>query len=240
MRMRYLLPALLLLPPGIALLVPGPAAAFSNINALVRFHIVPATTKNPCSNTAMASPLHTHEYQLSTPTGPFYYTYLVVCNADSAAGLAGLECGIDYPGGYAPDGGLSPISIFRWSLCSDLEFPSAGWPAPGTGNLMTWTSLRCKSHIRDTGWAFTGSFIAVAGYFYMGAYAPAELQIIPRPVSGRLKVADCAAREDDLTDDFIHWAYGVAGFGPGTYDKPCTMTPDPIQPTTWSGIKSKY
>ena len=42
------------------------------------------------------------------------------------------------------------------------------WPDPQSGNLITWDSTRrCQ----------TGS-VAIAGYFYVGAYSEAELWII--------------------------------------------------------------
>jgi hypothetical protein len=63
------------------------------------------------------------------------------------------------------------------------------------------------------------------------------MSVIPRPVTGRLKVADCSGFEDDLTFPEVrpHRAGGV-GFGGEGFNSCVQIIP--IQPTTWSGIKA--
>jgi hypothetical protein len=69
----------------------------------------------------------------------------------------------------------------------------------------------------------------------MTAYNPGVLQIIPRPVDGAAKVADCSAVEDNIA---IPTHLGAAGFGDQYGYNPCGG--DPVVTTTWSGVKSLY
>lgn len=219
-------------PVGLFFLMGAPASAGPNYQAAIALHIADATTKNACQPDIRAGTLRMQQPVLSTPAGPFYFVYLVACGGSDTAGIGGLECGIDYDGNYAPAGGVSPISVFDWILCADLEFPSAGWPEPGTGSLMTWTRFNC--HHPDEA-PVPNTELAVAGYFYLAAYASGSLRVIPRPASGRLKVASCAAFEDDLTD--LPGKRGQAGFGSAFGFNSCHVA-IPTRPTTWSSIKA--
>ncbi len=176
---------------------------------------------------------------LSTPSGPFFYVFLVGLGfgddpnigGDGISTIAGLECGIDYPGAFLPEGGAGPICVFDWVNLGDLQFPSSGWPAPGGGNLITWAN--CGGvEVRRNGISY-----AVAGYFYLGAYAPAQIRVTPRPVSGSAKLARCHGSEVDLTPPHNNCALGMAGFQMSGFNGICAV---PVQEMTWSGIKSLY
>ncbi len=163
-------------------------------------------------------------------------------DGNAAAGIGGVQCGID----YNPAAGAG-VDIFSWTLCGSLEFPSGGtngpWPAAGSGNLITWDTAHCQR--TEPGGSGAG-VSAAAGYFYLSAYSPDVLQIIPRPVDGQAKVADCNASEDLI---------GGTGFPPGVSShlgsarftasgqipgyNPCGI-PVNVQPTTWSHIKGLY
>jgi hypothetical protein len=223
----------------VAIALASPASAqfvFDNDQAAIALHIGDVTSKNVCSPSVTAATMRV-DAPLSGPSGPFYYSYLLVCNGSDSTGIQGMECGIDYQGGFAPAGGAFPISVFSWTLCGNLEFPFTGWPAPGGSNLITWTDANCNIEQSEPGVPRT--VIAIGGYFYMGAYGPSTMSVIPRPASGRAKVADCSAREDDITTLFPSHL-GVAGFGaPGTGYNPCGA-PTPTRATTWGGVKSLF
>jgi hypothetical protein len=222
---------------GACLFLASSARAGSIPEPGVGVHIASVITKNQCEPPAgVTDPYHFRfvEPTLSTPEGPFYFLYVMGCNYLDR-GLGGIEFGINYPGGYEPAGGLQPICVFDWTLCADLEFPSTGWPAPGGGNLITWSTANCGPDVQPE-WFI---MYKVAGFFYLGAYSPAQFTITTRPVSGLFKVADCAAVELDLTHD--GYARGIAGFGNTSLAWPgCYSQGLPVESTTWSGIKALH
>lgn len=217
----------------LAALTASPASADTGIG----LHVVPRTGTT-CTPTIDPYRLRTDMPTLSAPTGPFYDVYVVGClrvglgpNAPPA-GIGGLEFGINYPGGYAPGGGLSPISVFDWTNCGDLQFPSSNWPAPGSGNLVTWQQARCATPL-----IVLNNSIAVAGYFYLGAYGPGRISLTVRPASGHAKIANCPGTEYDLTPNASF--LGSVGFGGLQGGNGC-LFPDPVTSSTWSGIKGGY
>lgn len=217
----------------------GVARAFDNVGAAISFHLVRVTPGSPGSCVVpglRASLMQTQGSQLSTPDGPFYYAYLLVCSASDSTKVGGFECGIQYPGSYSPGGNpAGPITIFSWTRCATMEFPSDGWPASGGGNVLTWSSASCPGTRSEPGVRY--SVIAIGGYFYLGAYSPARMYITPRPLTGHAGIADCQARVDFI-EGRIPSYLGSVGFGTFGFN---TCGPiDPVQPTTWSAIKGAY
>jgi hypothetical protein len=215
-----------------------PALAGFNEQVAISLHISAPVEKNACGLSIHPTQFTSRQPLLSGLDGPFYFVNLFACWGSDSAGIGGIECGISYHGGYSPGGGAFPINVFSWSACSDLEFPSDGWPGPNTGNLMTWTRFNCHHPDSDPGVPRTE--LAFAGYFYLAAYASDPMSVIPRPVSGRLKVADCLGAEDDLTypaGDFRPHRAGIAGFGSSQGFNSCNQV-TPTRPMTWSGIKT--
>jgi hypothetical protein len=220
------------------------AAGFDNKQAGIALHIAPANSLPPvsaCNVVVIAPTVNVQTPSLSTPVGPFFWTYLLVCNGSDSTGVAGMEMGINYNGAFNPTGGSGPIDVFGWIRCADLEFADGIWPGPGGSDLLTWTTgppngLGAHCHHTRSEPAVPRTVIAIGGYFYMGAYAPSQMFVTPRPVSGRAKVADCNSREDDLT--FASPSHlGIAGFGGAPGYNPCGA-PTPVTPSTWSGIKT--
>jgi hypothetical protein len=199
--------------------------------------IVPVRGPNDCSIVPGIDYIGDWTYSLptlSTPEGPFFSILIIACNDPDSLGIGGVEFGVEYDGGYAPGGGATPISVFQWSSCGDLEFPSTGWPAPGTGNLITWTSFNCDDAdavLPDIPHDF---MLKVVGHFYMGAYAPASFRIVPRQVSGQMAVAYCSG-----FTRIIPYPGGVAGFRTPGWPG-CLSHPLPVRPTTWSDVKTLY
>lgn len=224
----------------LALTAPGGARAFDNFHSSISLHVVqvhsgqPATCTVPGLNEGTLQP---HTFQLSSPDGPFYYVYLLVCDASDSTKVGGFECGITYPGSYNPAGDpTGPITVFSWTNCATMEFPSTGWPAPGGGNAITWSAANCPGTRSLPSNRY--SVIAIGGFFYLGAYAPSRMMVTRRPVSGHASVADCQARTDYI-DQPLQTSLGWAGFGQVGYNA-CGEHIIPVQPTTWSAIKSTY
>lgn len=216
------------------------AHAAGNLNAKIMLHALSLTTKNPCTRAANA-PTTCAGYSVSSAPlyPPSLYTYLLVVNGSQAEGVAGVQCGVDFNG--APGVG---VDVFAWSLCATLEFASTGWPQDGGGNLITWdATTRCQ-----TAGNATIGVVAVAGYFYMGAYTNDVMRVTPRPVDGFAKVANCGSVEDvpyggsplDAGVNDGNTFLGAVGFGPGTAGiNPCGRErPVGVESSTWSGVKN--
>jgi len=215
---------------GAALLaISSESFAAANANAKIAIHLMTTTTKNQCLRARVAC------QSIVTSRGLYpelSFAYVLVTDGNAAEGISGLQFGIQYDGPGAADG--VGLDIFGWAKCTDLEFitPAPAWPNSGGGNLMTWVACQ----VVEPGGAGTG-VVAVAGYFYCGAYTPACLSVTPRPVDSAGKVANCAAQEDIITGTPSHFGRGC--FGSTSGYNPCGLI-TPIENTTWSAIKSNY
>jgi hypothetical protein len=81
---------------------------------------------------------------------------------------------------------------------------------------------------------------ANAGYFYVGAYSPDELQVIVHPLTGAARVYDCDGCESVIAPSTSP-ALGSAAFaadGNSAGYNPCDSNPVPVIRTTWSRIKT--
>ncbi|HEX7879378.1 MAG TPA: hypothetical protein VF720_08210 [Candidatus Eisenbacteria bacterium] len=180
-------------------------------------HALPLTTKNFCTRTANLPSGGCAVYSLGVnnvllyPPGQFVYALVV--NGSQTEGIGGAQFGIDYNG--LPQTGLE---VWGWTNCGTSELPMAGWPAPGTGNLVSFSvPANCQ-----TGGSTSLGAVATLGYSYCGAYTPDVMRITPHPIRGKAVVANCAAVEDELFDstDPRCTALGAVGFArPGI--NPC-------------------
>lgn len=216
--------------------VPARAVPFDN-KPKILLHLKALTTKNACTTYPDLADCKTAvtRGQVGTASGPFYYMYALVATGPYRSsglggndlGVAGAQFGIDFDG--TTGGG---VDVFTWNLCATLEFTSTGWPQDGGGNLLTWDNTnKCQKNE-----------VAVAGYFYCGAYSTDTFKLIARPVDSAAKVADCNSQEIVLTPavDLGFAKFSAAGDTDGC--NPCVAGCDgvPVQPTTWSKIKGSY
>jgi hypothetical protein len=213
--------------------------AGANADAKIQLHILGTTTKGGCTRLS-ATPGCQAIVTQGALYPALYFTHVLVTDGNAAAGVAGVQFGIQYTGPGATDG--SGVDIYAWTLCATLEFltPSPAWPNSGAGTLITWDSTTRCQRFEPNG-AGTG-VVANAGYFYMAAYGPATMGITPRPIDGLAKVADCAASEDIVegvgtprTPSHL----GTVAFGGGSGYNPCGIN-TPTETTTWSNVKSLY
>lgn len=192
---------------------PLPAAAIPGLPN-IQVHLGATTQKNPCANFVPPACTGLVTSGLLNPQG--YYAYVLVTDADAAAGVAGVELGIQYDG--TP--GLG-VEIYNWQSCALLEFPSGGWPASGGGNLLVWdTGTHCQRF--EPGGPGTGA-MAVCGYFYMAAYSRDFLRIVPRPVSGQAAIDLCTSSTTVIPSDRLGWAvFSTPGVESGS--NPCLVS----------------
>ncbi len=195
---------------------PGPA---------IFLHARPANaTKNPCADLNI-----TNCYQVETrgdmaqpDVGPYYFVYLLANGNPQFTGLSGLQFGLFYQDNQA--GGMldgAGVDIFSWHPCVPLEFPSQGWPQPGSGNLMIWPAPDCQT-----------APLVVAGYFYTGAYSPDILAVTPRPVDSRASVTNCASQELVLSTSHL----GRVAFSAGATDYGCNGCLGGCPPLPWPPV----
>lgn len=221
---------------GVHLSAVSAAAEETPGGARFAVHIQPHVTGkgvSPCDESPVESLQPCSTYTTHGDVGNGYDLYVVIGQGDST-GIGGATFGITYNGLHGE--GIDVIG--DWILCaSGLEFPSAGWPASGTGNVLTWNP--------QTGCATTviaGEGVhATAGFLYVFAYGEDRFAITPHMKldSGpALLVADCTSREIPVPE----YLAGYVDFGgdpalnPGY--NPCA--PVPTRRTTWGQLKTKY
>lgn len=215
-------------------------AKYKNIGCL-------PTQNNPTQNTFIVAPCN-YTVQWNTGIGPAPnrpYAWLVVAKAPEAEGIGGISCGVDWGMVQSDPGEAMQVA---WTRCSDLEFPSGGWPAPGGGNRITWAAqTNCQRKQGD------GTFCTTtAGFFYITSYydylieaAYIRLTKNFNIVPAELKFADCAAMESDVDP----LAAGWLGINANSSDikvpgcNPCLgpcEEPVATNETTWGKVKTLY
>lgn len=208
-----------------------------NDNAKILVHLLAPTTKAQCTR---AATLPSCNAVVATgalyPT--LYFAHVLVTDGNVSAGIAGAQFGIQYNGAAG-----AGVDIFSWTNCATLEFTSGGWPAAGSGNLITFdASLRCQRTVPVGNDPLDG-VTANLGYFYCASYTPDFLAITPRPVDNAAKVADCLANEELIGGtgypSNVPSHLGRAAFGQSGAYNPCG-TNTPVEATTWTGIKGQY
>jgi hypothetical protein len=239
-RFQRVLPIVLTLL--IALVTVRPARAQLNLGpseyAKIVAHVVPYSQagSRPCTSSKAAVPCE----DMVVKGGLFpdaYYLFVVVTDGDREGGIAGVEFGIDYNGANRQG-----VDLYSWASCGTMEFPMAGWPAPGTGTLVTWDSEN-KCQRDEPGGAGTG-VMAVAGYFYVAAYSSDKFKLTVRSNSGFAKVASCEAEENIVEGSTVHFTnshLGYVSFSENAQDagyNPCGLS-KPKEETTWSDVKSR-
>jgi hypothetical protein len=134
-----------------------------------------------------------------------YIAYVLISDFNPVRGVAGVQFGISYD-----DSAQSGVDIQSWQSCALLEWPMDDWPASDTGNLLTWNQAEdCQDKAPIP-----------VGYFYLTAYTPDRLKIIPRPVDGLARIAVCGITtttqtEKDLVDNATEANMGWVDFGGG-------------------------
>ena len=108
--------------------------------------------------------------------------------------LAGLTWGVQYNWDK-----LSLAGFF--GRCADAEFPDAGWPAPGTGNTVTWNTPQTADLVQ---------LYFFFAYLSEGAGSTALLRLAPNPTQG-------GWFRDDSVPPVLD---AIAGYGSMGFDTP--------------------
>ena len=215
------------------------AMAGPNANAGISLHVTtPPVKATQCVNFAYdpgSNPFNLNGKPCNDKGTGLWDVWVVVCNANDSTGVSGAEFGIEYDGASG-----SGVDVLTWTSCADLQFPQHDWPLSGSGNLVTWEAVgNCQRNqlVADT----PGTGYAVVGFFSVLAYGQDKMSVIPRPVSGAMKTADCInGEEDDITGAMVARG-GIAQFCTGRkgYNY-CRYTTLGTNETTWGRIKTQY
>lgn len=179
--------ALLFLAIGASVLAARPALAGKNPNAKLLLHLVPYNNRATCAGGRMVT---ADKIVTKGDLFPARYTaYALVVDGTPGAGISGVQFGLAFN-----DTLKKGVDILDWQECSLFNFPTEGWPTESfTGNLLTWNQINdCDS---------TG--IRVAGYFYVTAYSPDRLRLIPRPVDNQASVISCGVTTSTPNEEVI-------------------------------------
>lgn len=203
----------------VILLMAVPVAAFAGQNAgaalLASAGSVTKTTPATCA--ALGGKLCADlTPNFNTQLAPLQsYVAVYVGRQPALTGLSGVDFGVQY----------DPNALYlpAWTHCGSLEVNGTGWPAPGSGNTVVWTSPQAGETV-------------LVGYFTMQKYAgyPSyDWTLGAHPLYGTARVVDGASQFDDLRYPAVANLMGVGGHNPE-----CGFTA--VKPTTWGNIKNLY
>jgi hypothetical protein len=164
----------------IVLQTPGIVNAGPHWGATFLVHLTAPTSKNTC---LQSDPPSCYEIQKRGLIDTYYFGYVILSNLSPSAGVQGARFGITYDGATE-----SGVEVSSWTSCGDYDFPWSGWPAPGGGNAVTWSS--CQAPTADR--------MVIVGYFSVLAYGPDDLWVRPHPLDNA-SVLDCSGNEDVIT-----------------------------------------
>jgi hypothetical protein len=205
-----------------AALPPSRAFAFGNTQAKLVIHLTAPSGKAQCADLETSPP-----FDLVTMGGLYppntYFAYILVMNSSLLDGVGGAEFGIEYDG----DPG-SGVEIYDWTFCGALQYQTRGWPASGTGNLVSFDWLHNR---RQAG-------RAVVGYFYLGATSPDRLSLTAAPGKPDVLISDSRVLIDHLPAK-PGIAVGAADFGGGSGVDPTRSVPS-YEAHLWKSIQSLY
>lgn len=161
------------------------------------------------------------------------YNVYMMANINQGEAVRGVELGIWYIGEFDDSNLTEGINVLSWTSCSDVEFPSADWPAPNSVNTITFSPSACDARPDST------TNVAILGNFYVTAYSSSLMQTIPRPNNGKYTISDCSGGEIPMTwPDAAGWvSFGSRPEGMGCIPcvAPCTSVP--VEANTWGNIK---
>jgi len=222
-------PPLPITPPP---LPPPPPPPLTEHPAAILLHVVPATGHITCDGLSSLDSVITS--QSPSPDDSHHsIVYMIATPNLSSGAICGVQAGIAYE---ATRDGHPGLEVLSWHLCSDMEFAADDWPASGSGNTMTWADQRYSTDVN------------VVGYFEVIAHGASTMSVIPWPVTGVAKIANCSSREYtlEIPPDRLGWvSWGGAGFGLDTNGcnpilDPCAIGPVATKALTWGRLKSMY
>lgn len=133
-------------------------------------------------------------------------------------------------------GDFDALNYTMWASFTDacfpgegVETPTAGWPGPHEGVVLTAT---------DTPWSSALAHVyvmAVYAYSYPGSPPPTAIPLAPHPTSGFGGTVNCL----DPPEAFPAVCFGAVGIGmDGVYC--CPEGPSPAEAASWGRLKNLY
>ena len=190
----------------------GPASAGVNPDGKLLIHLVPAKKKAKrlgiCGRHGIEKPADVVTKGELEPQR--YFAYVVITDFDTEVGITGAQFGISYN-----DTAEAGVDIIYWQSCTLYEWPMDDWPGSESGNLLTWNQNEdCQT-----------TQPLVVGLFYLTAYSPDRLKLIPRPVDGMARLAACGVNSinspeklDTLQLENLGWVDFGGGEGYNPWD----------------------
>lgn len=220
---RLLRLTLLLAPLLIGLHLPRAGRAAGVTEPRILVHLAVASTKTgSCTPTISdcASPnVNVFGLTYTLVTEFYYFAYILVAGHDATSGIHEIKFAVDFARGTGEG-----VDIFTWTTCA-TSLGAADWYVSGAGNQIRWDD--CPK-----------ADVAVAGYFYMTAYTPGKIGIVPPPGEGPATLTNCGGQPVEIPIGHL----GFAGFGDQQGCNPCRdeCRYVAVQPTTWSSLKARF
>ncbi len=211
----------------------APAAAQANRDVTIGLYLEEAGSQPNCNKIKLLD-CDDSSIQVTGELNTAYYAFLCVFNGDASEGISGLQCGLRFN-----DARNVGVEIESWRSCADLEYPQSGWASrSGVGNRILWSNnVHCQQE--EPGGIGQG-VTAVGGYFYLSAYSPDQLEVVPWKGTGYgegLRVTNCANAETEL-EDAAGGSLGFSDDGSVKGSLPCNTRIQ--EETTWGGVKNLY
>lgn len=141
-------------------------------------------------------------------SGASYQVWAVlgVFSAENKPKLRGVEFGIQYTG----------VELDDWGACGIFEYPMPGWPASGTGTVVTWDAPQTK-RIQPVYWFVT----------YLASLADLPtFELTPHPQNGGHFADAYIPAHTDLITAYGSIGFGVSGEAPCPAPRTFVVKPD--------------
>ena len=215
---------LLLAPLLLALSTPRAGRAAGIAEPRILIHLANATSRvgscTPPVSDCASPDVKVFGLTYNQATELFYFGYVLAAGHDAGAGLSEIKFAVDYA--RATNEG---VDVFDWQTCASASLGPADWYASGTGNQIRWDD--CPK-----------TDVVVAGYFYLTAYSPGKIGIVPPPGEGPATLTSCGGQPVNIPVEHL----GFAGFGDQQGCNPCLDECQfvAVEPTTWGMIKARF
>lgn len=184
-------------------------------------HLVQATGKTPTCGVPIEACADVKTFGLVTGGGSEfnYYCFVLVTGYDREQGLGQARIAVDFDRTTG-----SGVDTYSWTLCATSSENPLDWYNSLAGNTITWDD--CPK-----------TEFAVAGYFYMAAYDPSRLALIP-PENEDARLTPCGGTEVLVPATRL----GIASFAGDTGCNPCLEECHhvAVESRSWSGIKALF
>lgn len=204
-----------------ALLLRTPAAgAGPAAEPRMLLHLVSTTSKAPDCAVPVAACADVRTFGIiSAGSEQYYYGYILITGFDRERGLELARLAVDFDRTTG-----SGVDTFGWTLCASRQADGSDWYNGFSGNTLYWDD--CPK-----------TEFAVGGYFYMAAYDPSRMALIP-PAGEDARIQNCGGAEVIVPPTRL----GIASFTGDDGCNPCSEECNyvPVERSSWGGLKALY